>query len=45
MKDRRQRLNPQEKTLLHRLQTLVAWLAFMCMLAWWGWSQLKRRFT
>jgi hypothetical protein len=36
---------PLNVRLTKGLWTLVAWLAFMFMLAWWGWSQLKRRFT
>jgi hypothetical protein len=36
---------PLNVRLAEGVWTLVAGLAFMYMLAWWGWSQLKRRFT
>ena len=38
-------LPPLIRLLTEGVWTLVAGLAFMYMLAWWGWSQLKRRFT
>jgi hypothetical protein len=36
---------PLMRLLTEAVWTLVAGLAFMYMLAWWGWSQLRRRFT
>jgi hypothetical protein len=36
---------PPNVRLTEGVWTLVAGLAFVYMLAWWGWSQLKRRFT
>jgi hypothetical protein len=36
---------PLKVRLTEGVWTLVTWLAFVYMLARWGWSQLKRRFT
>ena len=36
---------PLNVRLTEGVWTLMVWLIFMWMLAWWGWSQLRRRFT
>ena len=36
---------PLNVRLTEGVWTLVVGLAFVWMLAWWGWSQLRRRFT